>query len=226
MGNATAGHDRDPASLRADAERNRARIIEAARRMFGDHGLTVPMADIARCAGVGVGTLYRRFPNRDDLVAATFAAKMTAYADAVDRARADPDPWRGLTGYLYTICRMQADDHGFTDVLTMTFPTVPAFEAERDRAYHGLVDLIERAKATGRLRDDFTPEDVVILLMANAGVINATAAAAPTAWRRLTALMIQSYRADGAVPAPPAPAPRAMYRALVRVRPGPPETTP
>jgi len=217
----TAGGIDEPAELRVDAERNRARIVDAARQMFAAHGLAVPMADIARHARVGVGTLYRRFPTRDDLIAATFAAKMTAYADAVERALADPDPWQGLTTYLRQICQMQADDQGFTDVLTMTFPTAKPFQVERDRAHRGLVELIARAKAAGKVRDDFTPEDVVILLMANAGVVNATASSAPTAWLRFATLMISSYRADSAEPAPPAPKPRAMYRALIRLRPQP-----
>src|SRR5687768_570469 len=121
---ATTSGDADgkAGGLRTDAERNRVRIIEAARQMFAQHGLAVPMADIARHAGVGVATLYRRFPTRDDLIAATFAAKMTAYADAVELALADPDPWHGLTNYLHQICQMQADDQGFADVLTLTFP--------------------------------------------------------------------------------------------------------
>jgi AcrR family transcriptional regulator len=216
MSPTTAGDE--PDRLRTDAARNRARIIDSARQMFAEHGLGVPMAEIAQCAGVGVGTLYRRFPTRDDLIAAAFAAKMTAYADAVDRALADPDPWRGLTGYLHQICQMQADDHGFNNVLTMTFPQARQLENERVRAYDGLVELIARAKAAGQLRADFTPEDVVLLLMANAGVVNATRNVAPDAWRRFTALMISSYRAATAEPAPAPPTPATMYRALIRLR--------
>jgi AcrR family transcriptional regulator len=84
--------------LRVDAERNRQRIIAAARQAFADLGLEVPMEDIARRAGVGVGTLYRRYPTRGDLIAAAFETKMTAYAEAARQALADPDPWRGFCG--------------------------------------------------------------------------------------------------------------------------------
>lgn len=206
-------------ALRADAERNRQRIIAAAREVFAERGLDVPMLEIAQHAGVGVGTLYRRFPTRDDLIAGAFEAKMAAYADAVADALADPDPWAGFRTYIERVCEMQAEDRGFANVLTLTFPAARRFEAERDRAYHAYIDLVARAKAAGGLRDDFSPEDLVILLMANAGVIAATADAAPDAWRRFAAYMIQAFQTPATAPLPPAPPPTAMYRALVRLRP-------
>src|ERR1700712_1330894 len=87
-------------TLRADAERNRRRLIEAAREVFAEHGLDASTNQIARRAGVGVATLFRRFPTRDDLITATFADKMHAYAQAIDAALADPDPWQGFCGYI------------------------------------------------------------------------------------------------------------------------------
>jgi len=204
--------------LRADAERNRQRLITAAREVFAERGLDVPIEDIARHAGVGVATLYRRFPTRADLIAGAFEAKMAGYADAVAHALTEPDPWAGFCGYIEQVCAMQADDRGFANVLTMTFPTARRFEAERDRAYHAYVELIGRAKAAGKLREDFSPEDVVMLLMANAGVVAATADAAPEVWRRFAAYMIQAFSARDAAPLPPAPAPTAMYLALMRLR--------
>src|SRR6185437_11714807 len=105
-------------ALRSDAQRNRDRILAAARVIFAEHGLDAPMNEIARKAGVGIATLFRRFPTRDDLVAAVFADRMTAYAAAIDVALQDPDPWHGFCEYVRTICAMQASDRGFTDVLT------------------------------------------------------------------------------------------------------------
>lgn len=204
--------------LRTDAERNRARIVAAARQVFAEHGLHVPMLDIARAAGVGIATLYRRFPTREDLITDVFAAKMTAYADAVDAALADPNPWHGFTTYIEQVCAMQAADRGFTHVLTLTFPTAPAFEAERARAYNGFVKLIRRAKKAGALRRDFVPEDLVMLLMANAGVIAATGDAAPDTWRRFSAYMIQAFAAHHTDPLPPAPTPTVMYQAMIRLQ--------
>ncbi len=205
-------------ALRADAERNRQRLITAAREVFAERGLDVPIEDIARHAGVGVATLYRRFPTRADLIAGAFEAKMAAYADAVADALVKPDPWMGFCDYLQRVCAMQAGDRGFANVLTMTFPTAKRFEAERDRAYYSLVELIGRAKAAGKLRTDFSPEDIIMLLMANAGVVTATADAAPDVWRRFVAYMIQAFSVTNPAPLPPQATPTAMYRALMRLR--------
>ena len=200
--------------LRADAERNRQRLITAAREVFAERGLHVPMEDIARHAGVGVATLYRRFPTRAHLIAGAFEEKMCAYADAVAQALADPDPWAGFCGYIERVCAMQAGDRGFANVLSMTFPLDKRFEAERDRAYASFLELVRRAQAAGGLRDDFVAEDLVILLMANAGVVAGTADAAPDAWRRFAAYMIQAFSARGAAPLPPPPSYTAMHHAL------------
>ena len=201
-------------ALRVDAERNRQRLLAAAREMFAERGLDVPIEDIARHAGVGVATLYRRFPTRADLIAGAFEAKMTAYADAGAQALANPDPWAGFRGYIERVCAMQADDRGFASVLCMSFPTDKRFEAERDRAYGCFLELVRRAQAAGGLRDDFVAEDLVILLMANAGVVVGTADAAPDAWRRFAAYMIQAFSARCAAPLPPPPSYTAMDHAL------------
>src|SRR3954470_24106863 len=104
------------AGLRVDAERNRQRVVAAASEAFAELGLDVPMDDIAKRAGVGVGTLYRRYPTRADLIAAAFEAKMCAYADAARQALADPDPWHGFCTYVEDVFAMQAGDRGFTTV--------------------------------------------------------------------------------------------------------------
>lgn len=191
----------------------------AARRLYATEGLSVSMASVAREAGVGKATLSRRFATREELVNAVFADRMDAYADAVAEALVDPDPWRGFTGYIHAVCAMQAADRGFADVLTMTFPAAKALEARRAEAYNGFLELIARARGGGHLREDFVPEDLVILLMANAGVIAATGDAAPDAWRRLVGHILRSYAVPGApIPlVPEAPTPAALYRAMVRL---------
>jgi AcrR family transcriptional regulator len=204
------------AELRVDAERNRQRIVAAASTAFAEIGLDVPMEDIARRAGVGVGTLYRRYPTRADLIAAAFEAKMAAYAEAAAEASADPDPWHGFCGYVERICAMQADDRGFTTVLTVSYPTARRFEADRDRAFADFKTLVERAKAAGKLRADFVTEDLPMFLMANAGVLAATADAAPNTWRRLVGYLLQACAAPAAQPLPDPPKPRQMYRAMLR----------
>lgn len=216
---AQAGDDPAAQPLRSDAERNRARIVAAARTVFRREGLHASMASVAREAGVGIATLFRRFPTKEELVAAVFADRMDAYVDAVGVALDDPDPWHGLAGFIETACAMQAADYGFADVLTMTFPTAKALERRRDEAYAAMVRLIERTKATGRLRADFDPSDLVLIHMANAGVINATGDAAPDAWRRVVALIIQSLEAPARGPLPASPDHDALYRAMLRAAP-------
>jgi AcrR family transcriptional regulator len=205
-------------ALRADAERNRLRIVAAAREAFGELGLDAPIDEIARRAGVGVGTLYRRYPTRDDLITAAFEAKMAEYARAARLALDDPDPWSGFCGYVREICAMQAADRGFTTVLTMSFPTAKRFEADRDRAFADFVQLIDRAKAAGKLRLDFVAEDMPLFLMANAGVLAATGDAAPESWHRLIGYLLQACAAHAAQPLPAPPAPRRMYKAMLRSR--------
>jgi len=207
----------DHPTLRADAERNRLRVVKAARQVFAEQGLGAPMNEVARRARVGIATLYRRFPTREELITTVFAEKMSAYAAAIEDALADPDPWHGFCAYIECVCGMQADDRGFTEVLTLTFPTAEAFEAKRHESYVGFSELIARAQGAGRLRPDFSAEDLVLLLMANAGVIAATGEAAPHAWRRLVAYMTQAFAADHTEPLPPAPTGESLYRAMLRL---------
>ncbi|MGY0064365.1 TetR/AcrR family transcriptional regulator [Streptomyces sp. LZ34] len=217
--NPGAQHTGDPAAqpLRSDAERNRERIIATARTVFARDGLNASMASVAREAGVGIATIFRRFPTKEELVAAVFSDRMDAYADAVAVALDDPDPWNGLAGFIETVCAMQAADYGFADVLTMTFPTAKALEQRRNEAYEDYVQLINRAKAAGRLREDFDPSDLVLVHMANAGVVNACGDAAPDAWRRVVALLIQSFEAPARGPLPASPEHSALYKAMLRV---------
>ncbi|MBZ9645855.1 TetR/AcrR family transcriptional regulator [Streptomyces sp. PSKA30] len=213
-----APHPDDTAAqpLRSDAERNRERIIAAARTVFARDGLNASMASVARQAGVGIATMFRRFPTKEELVDAVFVDRMNAYADTVAVALDDPDPWNGFVGYIEAACAMQAADSGFADVLTMTFPTAKALEKRRNEAYEGMVRLIDRAKAAGRLREDFDPSDLVLLHMANAGVVSATGDAAPDAWRRVAALLIQSFEAPARGPLPASPEHDALYKAMLR----------
>jgi AcrR family transcriptional regulator len=211
----------DGTGLRADAERNRERILDAARELFAEHGLDASTNEVARRAGVGVATLFRRFPTRDDLVGAVFADKMHAYAAAVDVALANPDPWHGFCAYIEAMCAMQAEDRGFADVLILTFPTAKALEAERNKSAEALGELIKRAKATGKLRADFEHQDVPLILMANAGVVTATRNAAPDAWRRIVGYLIQSFATEAAQPLPDPPTRAQVYRALMRLNTAP-----
>jgi AcrR family transcriptional regulator len=200
--------------LRRDAARNRERILDAARQVFAEQGVNAPIEDVAKRAGVGVATLYRRFPHRSDLVASASAAKMRDYADATEQALAFDDPWAGFRWYVERVCEMQAADHGLTDVLTMTFPNSPELQEITDHVFRRFATLVTRAKKTGRLRKDFSTEDLPLILMANAGVLTATGDVAPHAWRRVVHVVLQGLEAPARGRLPAAPTPDEMLAAM------------
>lgn len=206
-------------TLRVDAERNRRQLVDAARLVFADRGLDAPLDDIARRAGVGNATLYRRFPTRHDLVAAVFLDSLEQVVEEARRALAQLDPWPAFADHLVFLCALQSENRAFADLLT-TRTAAPELETLRGDALDLLVQLIDRAKSTGELRADFSHEDVVVLLMANAGLLERTAKDAPTAWRRHLGYVLDGLRA--ASPSSPVAGPtreeivRAMDTAAAR----------
>jgi len=199
--------------LRADAARNRTRLVDAARCVFRERGLDAPLDDIARRAGLGNATLYRHFPSRCSVVAAVFAETMREVVAASEAALAEPDPWAGFAGLVRALCAMQASDRAVADLLTATIGGAPELEGLRARAYAGLVALIDRAQRAGELRSDFRHEDVVLLLMANAGLLERTATAAPDAWRRHLDYLLDGLRPTSS-PARPGPGTAAVLGAM------------
>jgi AcrR family transcriptional regulator len=207
-----------PRRLRVDAERNRAALLGAARDVFAEQGLEAPLEEIAMRAGVGIATLYRRFPTRGQLVAAALVDKVVQYAEAAEQALAVPDPWAGFASFVERICELQAGDRGMSELLSMALPADEHIEELRRLANVRVAELVERAKAAGRLRQDFAVEDLLLLLIAHAGVVHVTHRDAPQAGPRFVALMLGAFgHADErpALPAPPAPA--RMRRAMRRL---------
>jgi AcrR family transcriptional regulator len=188
--------------LRTDAAANRAKILEVARETFAAEGLGVPMIEIARRAGLGVATLYRRFPAKEDLVAEAFAGQMGECAGLLDTALADPDPWRAFCRVIAEVCAMQARDRGFSAAFVTAFPHTVEFGALRERAERGFAELVRRAQAAGALRRDFDPADLALILLANGGIRAGTPEATEDASRRLVAYLLQAFRADRAAPLP------------------------
>ncbi|WP_157547874.1 TetR/AcrR family transcriptional regulator [Micromonospora sp. ATCC 39149] len=115
--------------------------------------------------------MNRRFADRDELIAAVFENKIVLYAEVAEAALKDPDPWAGLHRLSRRLARAQLVDRGFADVLTRTFPASLEYEQNRLRAWDAAGKLIVRAKAAAGLRADFVAEDIVMLLLAHAGVV-------------------------------------------------------
>jgi AcrR family transcriptional regulator len=203
--------------LRADAARNRAAIVAVARDVFAEQGLEAPLEAIAARAGVGIATLYRRFPTREKLVAAALVEKIAAYAEAAEQALAVADPWQGFAGFVLRSCELQAGDRGLSDLLSMTLSADEHVEQLRRTANDRVIVLIDRAKAQGSLRVDFVGEDLVLVLIATAAVMHVTRTDAPDAWRRFAALTLDAFRCRDSPPLPDPPSTAQMTRAMVRL---------
>lgn len=185
--------------------------------MFAEQGLDVSLRQIALRAGVGEPTLRRRFPSKAQLIAEAFQDKVATYADEAERALQAADAWNGFSAFVSSVARMQLGDRGFTDLLTMTFPESMRTETDRRRAYAALSRLIGRAQQDGTLRPDFSPEDIVLVLMAHAGVVSAAGELASAFSERMLAYFLEAFAAPGRGELPGAPSAAATYRALLRL---------
>ena len=191
--------------LRRDAEANRGRILEAAAEAFAEHGLEVPVDEIARRAGVGMGTLYRRFPTKSALVEAIFEEHLDRLAALAEEGLRDDDPWRGFAGFLEGTVALQAENRGFAAIVAMHLRDEKLLTDARKRVTPLVTELIERAQVAGKLRADIVHEDISVLFWTSARVVDATRDVAPEFWRRHLALALDGLRPQGATPLPHPP---------------------
>jgi len=202
--------------LRADAQRNREAIVVAAREVFAEHGLEAPLEEIARRAGVGIGTLYRRFPTRLDLVDAILAEPVEQHVAAAEHALTMADPWDGFVYYLEAAGQLQATDRGINDMMSMRLPNATRAESAKRRMFELTEKIIRRARQSGQLRPDVTQEDLALVFWAHGRIVEATSEVAPDAWRRHLGLLLEGFRADRAHElAVPALTPRQVHRAML-----------
>jgi AcrR family transcriptional regulator len=150
--------------LRADAARNRALILDAARTAFADGGLDVGVEEIARRAGVGKGTLYRRFPTKEALVRAIFDGILVEFERLAAAAGEDPDPAEAFAAFLEGAARMQASNQGFYDVVAQRLGATALTDDQRRRFIGAAALPLRRAQAAGRVRGDLVPEDIQLML--------------------------------------------------------------
>ena len=209
--------------LRADAARNRTRLLEAARVVFAERGLDATMDEIARRAGVGVGTAYRRFRNRDDVINALLEERLDDFMGIVDDALAEPDPWRALTGFLERSMEMQAEDRGFKELQLQSADGRERLRAFRARLRPLVAELMRRARDAGELRDDVVEDDVILVSLMTGAVADFATGVEPQLWRRALAIQLDGLRARRAdpTPLPVGPlAPAQADRAMAAWRPG------
>lgn len=188
--------------LRADAARNRDRLLAAATEVFAERGLDAPLEEIARRAAVSIGTLYNHFPTREALLDTIFPARMAKLAEQAAAARVDPDPWNGFVRFTEALFALHAEDRGLNDALARRVPLSPGLLEACHRCFAHLDELIDRARAGGQLRADFETTDFAALVWAMSQIIRETVDVAPDVWRRSLALFLDGLRAGAARPLP------------------------
>jgi AcrR family transcriptional regulator len=189
--------------LRADARRNREAVLSAAREEFGKRGLDCQMEDIARGAGVGVGTVYRHFRTKEDLLAALVTDRFERLAERAREALAEQDPWQAFCGLMRFAAALQVRDRGLSEFLASQ-PHLAEREAVASGLAGDMAELMASAKATGGMRQDAVGEDVPTLICG----LGAVMAGAPESlsrlnWERFLEIMLDGLRAPGANKLPP-----------------------
>lgn len=182
---------------RADARRNREAVIAAARTLFAAEGLEAQMPDVARAANVGVGTVYRHFPTKDELVAALVADRFDRLAEKASEALEAPDAWRGFCDFIRFAAAIQADDRGLCEVMGSRPEVMDA--AARAAGLPELADrLVKRAQRSGGLRRDLSWEDIPLIVCGFGPLTQAKAGPAVGRWPRLVEIILDGLRAPGA----------------------------
>jgi AcrR family transcriptional regulator len=192
--------------LRRDAERNRRRILAAARKLIAERGLGVGYEEIAREAEVGVGTVYRRFPTRDGLFHELFHDRVDAVVEILEEALAVEDPWVGLCQFMRRDFELQSQDRGLREFMLGGADSTELGRRSRERIQPLVAELVERAQAVGRLRADVGESDIAIILAMIGGLIDASIHVDPELWRRYLAMVldgIQSGNRHDEIPGKP-----------------------
>lgn len=193
-----------PRSQRADAVRNRERVLEAAREVMGAKGIEAQMDEIARAAGVGVGTVYRHFPTKDDLVVALADYRFETLAGYAREALDEDDPGAAFERLLYRAAELQASDRALTELMADRDGLMRA-AAERAGLGEPTAEALERAQRAGAIRPEVEPDDVPMVMC---GIGSATCGPdtpgrGPDAWRRFLGLVLDGMRAGGPSELPP-----------------------
>lgn len=207
-----------PERLRADARRNRERIVAAATEAFAEHGLDIGTAEVARRAGVGEATLFRRFPTKHDLLVAVVEARVRSLADTARACREDPDPEAGLRRFVEEAVELHVRDRALTEHGGIQLSCEPALHPLRDEVVAAVAGLVGAARDAGALRPDIEGVDILVLVKAIATAGADLESECPGLWRRYVAVVLAGLRPGAdAAPLPVAPptveeADRAMMR--------------
>jgi AcrR family transcriptional regulator len=181
---------------RADARRNRAAVLAAAKKLFADQGLDAQMPEVARTAKVGVGTVYRHFPTKDELIAALVVDRFERLAEKAREGLELDDPWNALCDFIRYSAQIQADDRGLCEVMGSRPDVMDA--AARQAALPDLcAQLVKRAQSSGQLRSDLVWEDIPMIACGLGPITQAAVGPATGRWHRLVEIILDGLRAPG-----------------------------
>jgi AcrR family transcriptional regulator len=204
---------------RRHARRNHELLVAAARDVFSEHGVEAPLEEVARRAGVGIGTLYRHFARREALVEAIFEDRISEFIAIARAAAAEPDAWQAFTSFLEQTLELQAGNRVLKDVLMRYPPAAGRLASAREELRHLFEQILERARDQGGLRDDFAIADLALLFWSFTPLLDATAEVAPNAWRRHLRWLLDGLRAASATPqAEPPLTDEQLYPAMEALR--------
>jgi AcrR family transcriptional regulator len=185
--------------LRADARRNRERVLAAARAVFAEQGHEAQMDDVARRAMVGVGTVYRHFPTKEALIdALALDAFERLLVVAEEQVAREADPWDALATTLWAGAEILAGDRAVSEVMAEMQGPIKLDAALQQGMGKAMTTLIERAQAAGTLRPDIVLDDIV-MVMCGIGTATRKPHVCPEAWRRHVAIVLDGLRASAAV---------------------------
>jgi AcrR family transcriptional regulator len=195
----------EPRALRADARRNRERLLAAACSAFAEHGFDVGVAEIARRAGVGTGTFFRHFPTKLDLEVAVVLERKDAMRALLTEALAEPDPWTAFELALTRSVELMARDRCIGQAASPELLADPRIQAMHVEMSDGLEQLLSRGRAAGVIRPDIRPEDLVVLMTTVISTMERFGQRGGDLWRRYLGVVLDGLRAAGAAPLAPGP---------------------
>jgi AcrR family transcriptional regulator len=178
---------------RADARRNRERVIRAAAAVFADKGMEAGIPEIAQRAGVGKATVYRSFPSKEHLVAAVATERLDWITTLATQALTDDDPAAAFERVILAIAERQASDCAVAGSLAADIH-VPELDAARATTHAALDALLDRARAAGALREDATAADLRVLFTGIAHVLRESHEQDPAVWSRYGELIVDALR--------------------------------
>ena len=190
----------EQAGKRSHARRNHELLVVTAREVFAERGVDASLEEIARRAGLGIGTLYRHFSSRDALIEAVFERRIGDFAEIAEAAAGEPDAWRAFTGFLEQILELQSGDRMLKDVLWRSPPGAERVESARAQLRGLFEQVLERAHAQGHLRADFGFADLAVLLWSFGPLVDAAAELGSAVWARQLHLLLDGLRATAATP--------------------------